>query len=57
MKISDEGLADEKELLRTCGYRFTEHERALYREAESHLAWMPMPRGKQNLGPNMETGV
>ena len=57
MKISDEGLADEGELLLSCGYRFTEHERAVYRDAEKHLVWMLMPRGNRNISQNIETGV
>lgn len=57
MKMSEEGLTDEGELLRSCGYRFTEHEQALFRNADEHLVWMPMPRGNRNMGQNMETGV
>ena len=57
VKMPEEGLADERELLCSCGYRFTDSERVLFRDAEKHLVWMPMPHGKQNLGPKMETGV
>ena len=57
MKISEKDLADEGELLRVSGYRFTEQEMAFYRDADKHLVWIPMPHRGRNLSQGTETGV
>ena len=57
VKMPEEGLADERELLCSCGYRFTEYDRVLFRNTDEHLVWMPMPRAGRGIEPQIEQSV